>query len=83
MKRVFHHAKRRAEFARDPPRAEHDVYVRIGTSKGMPKLRSGRGTQSTEEYHGISNIMVGADNLRPHVGKNIIKLGNNVFNIRR
>mmetsp|Transcript_46321 Transcript_46321/g.94724 ORF Transcript_46321/g.94724 Transcript_46321/m.94724 type:complete len:1439 (-) Transcript_46321:927-5243(-) len=82
MQRYFWNAKRRAEFIGDPPGCK--MYVEVGvTSKGMPKQRSCRGTGSTEQYHNVSNCVVGSDTLRPPVARKILRLANTFWNCRQ
>ena len=82
MKKVFDKAKIRLRFATDPPGVS--MYVAIGTTgKGLPKLRSTRGTQTTECYHGKSNNMVGAYTLKKRLARKIVRVGNSCWNWSR
>ena len=79
---AFGRAIKRAWYTGDPPGL--DMYIVVGkTAKGLPELRSARGTQTTENWHGVSNTVVGADNLRPAMARKLLKLRTATFNVER
>ena len=79
---VIHRAKRRMWHAGDPP--GYDMYICVGeNAKGLPELRSARGTQTTEQYHGHSNVVIGSDSLRPALGRDLLGYANVIFNVKR
>ena len=79
---AFGRAIKRAWYTGDPP--ELDMYIVVGrNAKGLPELRSARGTQTTENWHGVSNTVVGADNLRPAMARKLLRLRTATFNVER